>query len=134
MQSNGTRDIISRWGWFNNTFPFTVSIPLPLPFSLPGLCSLPFPGPFLTALRVLPTLAIVIVIAIARSAPSTARRSRIRPVLIIISIVDYLILIQSSNGQEVAWLVLPAAWWLNLCHEIIATVPRATLAAAFNLS
>jgi len=40
---------------------------------------------------------------------------------------------QWYNGQEVAWLVLPAAWWRNLYPEIIATVPRETLASAFNL-
>jgi len=134
LQSNGTRDIISPWRLFNNTFPFTISLPLPLPFSLPVLCSLPFPGLFLTTLRVLLTLPIVIVIAIARTAPSTARRSGVRPVVIIIILVDYLIPIQWSNDQEVAWLVLPAAWWLNLSAEIIATVPRETLASAFNLS
>jgi hypothetical protein len=118
---------------FNNTFSFTVSIPLPLPFPLPVLCSFPFPTPFLTSLRVLLTLAIVIVIAIAKTAPSTARRSGIRPVLIIIILVDYLIPIPWSNGQEVAWLVLPGAWWFNLGPEIIATVPRETLAGAFIL-
>jgi len=144
LQRNGTRDIISPWGLFNNTFPFIVSLPLPLPFPLPILsclpfplpilCSLPFPGPFHTALRVLLTLAIVIVIVIAWTAPSTTRRSRICPVLIIIILVDYLIPIQWSNGQEDAWLVLPAAWWLNLCPEIIATVAREMLAGAFNLS
>jgi len=91
------------------------------------LCSLPFPSPFLTALRVLLTLAIVIVIVIARTAPSTARRSGIRPVLIIIILIDYLIPIQWSNGQEVTWFVLLAAWRLNLCPWIIATVPRETL-------
>jgi len=128
------RDIISPCGLCNNTFPFTVSLPLALPFPLPVLCSLPFPGPFLTALRVLLTLAIVIVIAIDRTAPSTARPSGIRPVLIIIILVDYVIPIPWSNGQEVAWLVLPTAWWLNLCPEIIATVPRETLGGAFNLS
>jgi len=121
-------------GFFNNSFPFTVSLPLPLSFPLPILCSLPFPCPFLTALRVLLTFAIVIVIAIARTAPSTARRSGIGPVLIIIILVDYLIPIQWSNGQEVAWLVLSAAWWLHLCPEIIATVSREMLAGGFNLS
>jgi len=115
---------------FNNTFPFTVSLPLPLPVP----CSLPFPGPCLTALRVLSTLAIVIVIAIARTAPSTAQCSGIRPVLIIIILIDYLIPIQWSNGQEVTWLVLLATWWLNLCPEIIATVPREILAGVLNLS
>jgi hypothetical protein len=80
------------------------------------------------------TLAIVSVIAIAKPAPSTAEPTGIRPVLIIIILGDYLIPIQWSNRQEVAWLVLPAAWWLNLFPEIIATVPRETLAGAFNLS
>jgi hypothetical protein len=120
---------------FNNSFPFTVALSFPLshPFPLPDLCSLHLPGPFLTALRILLTLAVVIVIAITRTAPSTAQRSGIRPVLIIIILVDYVISIQWSNGQEVAWLVLPAAWWLNVCPEIIATVPRETLAGAFIL-
>jgi len=128
---------------FNNTFRFTVSLPLPLPFPLPILsrlpfplpivCSLPIPGPFLTALRVLLTLAVVIVIAIARTAPSTTRRTGICPVVIIIILVDYFIPIQWSNCQEVAWFVLPTAWRLNLCPEIIATVPRETLTSAFNL-
>jgi hypothetical protein len=108
---------------FNNTFPFTLPLPLPLPF----------PSPFLTALRVLLTLAIVIVIAIARAAPSTTRRSGIRPVLITIIVVNYLNAIQWSDGQDIAWLVLPAAWWLNLCPETIATIPRESLACAFNL-
>jgi hypothetical protein len=48
--------------------------------------------------------------------------------------VDYHIPIQWSNGQEVAWLVLPSAWWLNVCPEMIASVPRAMLAGAYNLS
>jgi hypothetical protein len=51
----------------------------------------------------------------------------------IIILVHYLIPFQWSNGQEVAWLVLLAAWWLNLCPMIIATVPREMLASAFNL-
>jgi hypothetical protein len=63
-------------------------------------------------------------------APSTARRSEIHPVLIIIILVDYLIPIQWYNSQEVAWLVLPAAWWLNLWAEIIATEPREMLNGA----
>jgi len=120
---------------------FTVSLPLPilrcvsLPLRWPLyiLCSILFPGPFPTALRVLLTVGIVIVIAIARTSPSTAQHSGIRPVLIIISLVDYLIPIQWSNGQEVAWLVLPAACWLNLCPESIATIPRETLIGEFNL-
>jgi len=55
------------------------------------LCSLPFPSPFLTALCVLLTLTIVIVIVIARTALSTARRSGILPILVIIILVDNLI-------------------------------------------
>jgi hypothetical protein len=127
----------------NNTFPFTMSLPLPLPFPLPVLSrlpfpllilySLPFPGPYLTALRVLLTLAVVIVIAIARTAPSTARCTGIRPVVIIIILVNYLISIQWSNVQEVAWFVLLTASRFNLCPEIIATVPREMLTGAFNL-
>jgi hypothetical protein len=57
----------------------------------------------------------------------------IRPVLIIIILIDYLIPNLWFNGHDVAWFVLMAAWWLNLCAEIIATVPRETLAGAFNL-
>jgi hypothetical protein len=133
LQSHGTRDIISRWCSFNNTFPFTVSLPLPLPVPLHVVCSIPFPGPFLTALHVLPTLAVLILIAIARTAASTAQCSAIRPVVIIIILVEYLIPIYSSNGQDVTWFVLPAAWRLNLCPEIIATIPRETLTGAFNL-
>jgi hypothetical protein len=117
---------------FNNTFPFTASLPVPLSCPLPILCSLPFPGPFLTPLHVRLTLAVVSVIVITRTAPSTAQRSMIRPVVIIIILVEYLIPIQSSNGQEVAWLVLPVAWQLNLCPEISATVPRETLTSAFD--
>ena len=64
---------------------------------------------------------------------STARRSGIRPVLIIIILVDYLIQIQWFKGQQVVWLVLLAAWWLNRCSEIIATVLRETLAGALNI-
>jgi len=52
----------------------------------------------------------------------------------IIILVDYLIPIQSSNSDEVPWLVLPEAWQLNHCPEIIATIPRETLSSAFNLS
>jgi len=111
----------------------SLPLPLPLPFPLPVLRSLPFFSPFLTTLRVLLTVAVVIVIAIARTARSTAWRSGIRPVLIIIMLVNHLIPIQWSNGQEVAWLVLPAAGWLNLCPEIIATIPREMLTGVFNL-
>jgi hypothetical protein len=108
---------------FKNTFPFTVSVPLPLPF----------PSHFLTALHVLFTHAIVIVIAVARTAPSTAQRTGILSVVIIIILVDYLISILWSNPHEVAWFVQPTSWWLNLCPEIIVTVPRETLTGAFNL-
>jgi len=123
--------------WQYLSLPLPLPSPLPvlsrLPFPLPILCSLPFLGPCLTALRVLLTLTVVIVIAIARTAPSTARRTGICPVVIIIILVDDLIPNQWSNGQEVAWFVLPAAWRLNLCPEIIATVPRGMLTGAFNL-
>jgi len=76
---------------------------------------------------------VVIVIAIARTAPSTALHSGIRRVLIISNLVDYHIPIQWSHGQEVAWFVLPAGWRLHLYPEIIATVPRETLTCGFNL-
>jgi hypothetical protein len=128
------RDIIDPWGSFNNTFPFTVSHPIHLPFHLPVLCSLPCPGPILTAQCVLLTLSIVIGIPITGLAAFIARRCGIRPVLIIIILVDYLILIQSPNGQEVTWLALPAAGRPNLCREIIAAVLRIMIAGAFNPS
>jgi len=146
LQSNGPRDIISPWNVFNNTFPITDFRPPPHPFPLPVLSrlpiplpmlrSLPFLGPFATPLRDLLTLAIaiVIVIVMARTAPSTARSCGMRPVLITIILIEYLIPIQWSEGQEVAWLLLPAAWRLNLYPVIIATIPRETLAGAFNLS
>jgi hypothetical protein len=74
----------------------------------------------------------VIVSTIARTAASNAWHSGICPVLIIIIHLDYLIAIQCSHSQEVTWLVLPAAWWLNLCSAINATLPRETLASEFN--
>jgi hypothetical protein len=74
------------------------------------LWTLPCPGSFVTALRVLFPLAIVIVIGISKMALSTTWISTIRPVIIIIVLIDYLIPIQQSYGQEVAWLILPAAW------------------------
>ena len=114
------------------SLPIPLSVLSHLPFPVPILCSVPFPGPFLTALRVRFTLAIVIVIAIARTARNTARRSGICPDFIIILIIDLLISIQWSNGQEVAWLVLLAAWRLNLCPGIIATIQREMLAGGFN--
>jgi len=142
LQSNGTRDVISPLGVFNNTFPFTISFSLPLPFPhpilsrlsipLPILCSLPIPGPFLTTLRVLLTFTIVIVIAITRLILSPTGCTGIGPVLFIIILIDYLIQIQWSNGQQVAWLVLLAAWRLNYCPEIIATRPRGALTTALH--
>ena len=124
LQSNRTSDIISLWGLFNNTFLFIVSVPLPLPFALPVLSRLlfplailwshPFPGPCVTALCVMFTLAVVIFTAIARTAPSTARLSVSRPVLIIIILVNSLIPIQWSNCHEISWFILPAASRLNL--------------------
>ena len=97
------------------------------------MCSLPFPGPFLNDLDVLLTLAVVIVIAVTGIARSPARRSGIRPVSIIIILVDCLFPIQWSNRKQVAWLVLQEAQRLNLCPEIIATLPTETFAGAFNL-
>jgi len=52
----------------------------------------------------------------------------------IIIFFNHVIPIGWSNGQKVAWLVLPAALWLNLCPEIITTVWTETHAGAFNLS
>jgi len=73
------------------------------------------------------------VMGIARTAPSTARRCGTRPVLIIIILVEYLIPMQCSDGQEVATFVLAAACLLNIYPEIIAIVPREMLTGAFNL-
>ena len=146
------RDIIFPWSLFENTFPFTIAfphpipflncLPLPLPFPLPVLshlpfplaiiCSLSLPGVILTALHVFLTLTVVVVIPIPRVAPPTTRRSGICPVLIII-VISYLILIQRSDSWEIALLLLLAALQLDLCAEIIATIPRETLAGAFNL-
>jgi hypothetical protein len=154
LHSNGTRDIITFRGDINNTFPFTVSLPRSVPFPHPVLCrlafplpvrsrlpfplsihySLPFPGPFLTALCVLLILALVIVIAIARTAPSTTRSTGCRPGIIIIILVDYLIPIQLSDRPEVAWVQLLTAWRLNHCTEIIPIVPREKLTGVYNLA
>jgi len=144
---NGTWDIISPLGLFNNTIPFTVSLPLhfpflhclpllfsfPFPFSRPILCSVLFSRPFLTALHVLPTHTVVIVINIASTTVSSARCSGIRPVLVIFMVVNYLIPIQWSNSDNVTWLVLPPACQLNLCPEIISTTPRESLGDVFNV-
>jgi hypothetical protein len=73
------------------------------------------------------------VIAIRRTTACSAWRSGIYPVFIIIILIDYLIPIQGSNSQKVAWLVLLAAWWLNHCPENIGSVPRETQPGAFNL-
>jgi hypothetical protein len=137
------REITSPWHLFNNTFPFTISLPIPLPIpldvlsrfpcTLPILFSLPIPGHFLTNLSVLHTLAVVIVIGIARTAPSTTRRSGSRPVLNIIIFVNYLMPILWSNGQDVVWFVLPTAGWLNVFPGIITSVPRETVTSAFAL-
>jgi hypothetical protein len=51
-------------------------------------------------LRVLFTLAIVIVIANAKMARATARRSGIRPLLIIIIVIDYFIQISSLMAKK----------------------------------
>jgi hypothetical protein len=122
---------------FTASLPLPIPIPLPilslLPFPLRILSSLPFPGPYLTALRFLLTLAVNIVNAMGRTAPSTAQCRGISPVLIIIIVVDYHIPIQWSTTQEVIWIVLPAAWRLNLCLEIITTVRRGTLTGAFTV-
>ena len=140
---------LSPYSLFNNTCSFRVPLALPLPFPcclphfipvlccqlfpLPILCSLPVRGSVLTALRVLVTLGVFIVIAIARLAPSSARCSGICPVLNFIILVNHLIPNQWYNGQEDAWFVLLAAWRLNLCPEIIGSVSREMLPGAFNL-
>ena len=115
------------------TLPLPFLCCLPLPFSHPILWTLSFPGSCLTALRVLFTLAVFSVIAITRTAHSAAQLSRICPVLIIIILIDCLIPILWSNSQEVARLVLPAAWSLNICPEINATVPTQMLAGVYDL-
>jgi hypothetical protein len=82
---------------------------------------------------VLLTLTIIIFVAIPRTALSITRHSGICTDFIIIILVNYLIPIQRSNGQDVAWLVLPAPRSLNIYTEIIATVRTTTLGGAFNL-
>jgi hypothetical protein len=76
---------------------------------------------------------IVGVIAMAMTPPSTTRRSRIYPVLIIIIVVKCLTPIEWSNSLEFACCVLPAGWLHNLCLEIIRTIPKEMLAGAVNL-
>jgi hypothetical protein len=129
---------------FNNTFSFTIFLPLPLsiphsilsrlPIHHPNISSLLFRGPFLTELGALLTSAVLIDIAIAKRACSSARRNGIRKVVIIIIHVDYLIPIQWSIGQQVAWFVLPTAWRHNFSAEIISTVPREILTSAWYLT
>jgi len=111
----------------------TPSLPLMPSLPLRILCSLLLPGPCLSNRCVLLTLAIVIIIAITPLAPYTARRSSIHLVPIIIILVEYTITIQRSNGLELGWIVLPAALWLTLCPEIIATVLSEMLAGVFNI-
>jgi hypothetical protein len=64
---------------------------------------------------------------------SPTQCSRIRPVLINLILLDNHIPSQWSNSQQVAWLVLPAAWGLNLRPEIITTGMRETLTSALTL-
>jgi hypothetical protein len=63
-------------------------------------------------------------------APSTARHTGIGSVVIIIIPVDYLLAIHWSNGKEVGWFELPAAWRLNHRPVIMATVLRELLTGA----
>jgi len=118
--------------------------PSPSPSLSPCCLQSPFLSPFyplfpalsrffLTPLGVLLTVAVVIVIAIARAAPSIAGHTGMRPVVIIIILIEYLIPIQWSNGEEVAWFVLPTAWRFTLCPEIIAIIPGETPTGAYNL-
>ena len=127
-----------------------LTIPLPLPFCFP----VPFPFTFPSSVAI-PSPSHPLVPSLSRSLshrpgcpPHPCHHHchchredgsfhcsalRDRPVLIVIILLDYLIPLQWSNGQEVAWFVLPAAWQLNLCPGIITTVPRKTLSSAFNL-
>jgi hypothetical protein len=57
----------------------------------------------------------------------------IRPVPIVNIVGEYLIRIQWFTRQECAWCVLLAAWWLNFCPDIVATVQRGTLTSALHL-
>ena len=42
---NCIRNTISPWGGFNNTLPFTVSLPFPMPFPFPSSVTIYFPIP-----------------------------------------------------------------------------------------
>jgi hypothetical protein len=66
-------------------------------------------------------------------APPTTQRAVFCPVLIIFILINYLIPMQLFNAQEVAWLVLSAAWRLNLCRELNGRITRETLSGSFNL-
>jgi hypothetical protein len=66
-------------------------------------------------------------------APATTLCSGIRPVVFIIIFVNLLILIQWSNRQDVAWLVLPAASQFNFGPVNITMVPREMHTGASNL-
>jgi len=135
LQSNRMRDIISPWGLFNNTCSFTISIlhPIHVCIPLPIPCSRLIPGHSLTTTCVLLTLNVVIIIPIARTAPSTTWLSGFRPNLTKIMLINYFIRIQHAHSLEVAGLVQPAAWWLDLRPQIIATIPWDTLSGACNL-
>jgi hypothetical protein len=67
-------------------------------------------------------------------APSPTRRSRIRSVLISIIPVEFIITIQWWNGRQFAWLAPPAAVRLNLCTEILATIPTEMLTGVINIA
>jgi hypothetical protein len=66
-------------------------------------------------------------------APSLTRGCGIRTVVNIIILIEYIIPIKWSHGQEDALFVLTAAWKPNNCPENIDTVPREMLTGAFNL-
>jgi len=84
-------------------------------------------------MRILPALDIVLVIAIARMACSTTRRTGILPVVIINILVDYLISAQWSQSEEVTWFVNPAAWPVNLCPEINAAISTEMITGSHTL-
>jgi len=105
LQSSGPSDITSPWGLFKNTFPLTIS--LPIPFPLPILCTLLLSGAFVTTLGVLCSLAIGIAIAIAMTSHPTTQCIGVCAVLLFIIVVYYHIPIPWSNGEEVICHALP---------------------------
>jgi len=149
----------SYGGWFDNPFPIPVTPPLPIsivhclqtpllflhclavplsvvshhPFPIPILESLIIPPPILTVLGIFLILAIILIIAIAGAAPSTALCSAIRPVLIFISFIGDVIPIEWPSGQKVTLLILLAAWGFNIYSQIITTLNRETLPIAHNI-